>query len=74
MFQRGMKCQKYSTLRIHDLAEAEASRHDHYSDQREPERNFVADHLGAGAQSTEQRILYYWTTTRRALRHTLPSK
>ncbi len=47
---------KDSALRIHDLAQAEASRHDHDSHQRQAERDFIADHLGAGPQSAEQRI------------------
>ena len=47
---------KNSALRIDDLAQAEASRHDHDSHQRQAKRNFIADHLGAGAQSAEQRV------------------
>src|ERR1035441_5417736 len=44
-------------LRVDDVAQAEASGHNHHSDQRQAQRHFVADHLSAGAQSAEQRVL-----------------
>src|SRR5208282_4181954 len=47
---------EHAALRIHDLAQAEAAGHNQHAHQRESERHFVADHLSAGAQSTEQRI------------------
>src|ERR1700690_1190011 len=44
-------------LRFYDVAQTEASRDDQGSDKRQPERDFVADHLRAGTQATEQRVL-----------------
>src|SRR5947208_9009868 len=44
-------------LRVYDIAQAKATRHDQHAHEREPKRNFVAHHLGAGPQSTQQGIL-----------------
>ena len=44
-------------LRVDDVAQAEAARHQQNADNRHRERQFVADHLRRAAQSAEQRIL-----------------
>ena len=44
-------------LRVYDVAQAEAACQDQHAHQREPERDFVAHHLRAGAESAQQGIL-----------------
>ncbi len=45
-----------SLLCHHNVAQAETARHDQHAHQRQAERNFVAHHLRAGAQSAQQGI------------------
>ncbi len=44
-------------LRVDDSAEAEGAGHEQHAHQRKAERNFIADHLGRGAQRAQQRVL-----------------
>jgi hypothetical protein len=44
-------------LRHDDVAQTETARENQHSDQRQAQRYFVADHLGAGTQAAEQRVL-----------------
>ena len=46
-----------AALRVHDVAQAEAAGHDHHADQRQAQRDLVADHLRAGSQAAQQGIL-----------------
>ena len=53
----GDESPEMAVLRVDDVFETEASRHDEDADQRQAERNLVAHHLRAGAQAAEQGIL-----------------
>src|ERR1017187_7037871 len=51
------EAQPCSRLRVDDVSQAEAAGIDEHADQRQAESNFVAHHLGRGAQAAEHGIL-----------------
>ena len=57
MFQRGMKPNQCAELGVNDAVEAHGAGHDQHAHQREAEADFIADHLGRGAQRAEQGVL-----------------